>query len=104
MTPDMAAIGRRVAEMRQARGWSGDGLARRAGVDGSTVRAVERGTSPGLNVSTLAGLARAFGVPVGVLLGDEELPATWAVGRVRWDRIGREIEALQAHAQERKVA
>lgn len=95
MTADTAAIGRRVAEMRQARGWSAAGLARRAGIDGWTVRALENGTSSGLTLNTLAGLARAFGVPAGVLLGERELPRTWAVDRVRWDRIGQEIEAIR---------
>jgi XRE family transcriptional regulator, regulator of sulfur utilization len=95
VTPDIAAIGGRVRDMRERVGYSAAGLARRAGVDAWTVRALENGTASGMTLATLSGLARAFGVPVGVLLGERPLPLGWPVGDVFWGQVRRELEQIR---------
>ncbi len=99
MSVDVAAVGARVRTMRGRLRWSGQELARRAGVDKTTVYALERGTADGANLRTLTGLAAAFEVPVGVLLGEQDPPLHWPVDRVFWAQVRREVAAIRGELE-----
>jgi DNA-binding Xre family transcriptional regulator len=72
------------------------GLAEQAGIDKTTVEALEGGRAPGINLHTLSALAQALKVQIGVLLGEQPGPA---VDATYWRQIRREIEA-QIEAQQ----
>ena len=61
----------KLAQLRHDHGWTQDLLAGRAGLSTDLVKKLEQGAKRSARLSTLAALARALGVPVGVLLGDE---------------------------------
>ncbi len=61
-TPLLQAIGARVREAREKRGWSQEILAAEAGVDRSYMSGVERGVR-NLSVLKLDAIARAVGLP-----------------------------------------
>jgi transcriptional regulator with XRE-family HTH domain len=88
-------VGRRVAALRDARGWRQEDLAARAGVDKSTVSLLEAGKRPGATASVIFSLARALGVPA------EDL-VTGGPGRVHpvvpspLDRVSAAIRHLEA--------
>ncbi len=67
-------IGRRVVELRHRAGMSQISLARRAGLNKSTLRLIENGTAPGMNLHTVAALAQALQVTIGVLVGERPIP------------------------------
>jgi transcriptional regulator with XRE-family HTH domain len=60
-------LGRRVRELRHARGWTQTELAARVGVKQSAIGKIERGESD-IPVTTLTRLAEALGVSPGSLL------------------------------------
>ena len=76
-------IAKRILELRAERGLSRDAVLRMLWVAGfqttqTTLRALEGGTNDRIDVLLLLALAKAFGVPLDYLLGEEgqETPAT----------------------------
>jgi transcriptional regulator with XRE-family HTH domain len=65
--PFLRAIGKRVREARERRGFSQEELAAEAGVDRSYMSGLERGVR-NISVLKLAAVARALGVPARELL------------------------------------
>jgi transcriptional regulator with XRE-family HTH domain len=61
----------KLAQLRRDHGWTQELLAGRAGLSTELVKKLEQGAERSARLSTLAALARALDVPVGVLLGDE---------------------------------
>ncbi len=86
----VGTIGARVRVLRERAGMSQRGLARRAGVDKSTVEALEAGRAAGINLHTLTVLAQTLGQPIGVLLGEQPGPV---VDAAYWRQVRREIDA-----------
>lgn len=69
LDPDrvLCDVGRRIAELRAARGWTQEGLAERLGVGAKYVQGVERGTE-NLTLRTLARVAEELGTrPIALL-------------------------------------
>jgi transcriptional regulator with XRE-family HTH domain len=58
----------RIRELREANGWSQAELARRSGVDQSTISRLESQQSGGIDFRTLERLANALGVNAAVLI------------------------------------
>lgn len=85
-------VGRRVRALRERAGMSQRGLAARAGVDKTTVQALEMGRAPGMNIHTLAALARTLQVPIGVLVGELPVPSGEPVS---WAQVRREVEQIR---------
>lgn len=56
----LAGVGRRVAELRSARGWTQDQFSERIGIDPTHLRKIEGGRL-GLNVYSLVRLANGLG-------------------------------------------
>jgi transcriptional regulator with XRE-family HTH domain len=75
----MTDVGRRVTELRQARGWTQESLAERLRVDARTLQRVEAGRN--LTVLMLIQLANAFGVPIGQLFDAPAGHASRKAGR-----------------------
>ena len=71
---DKETIGRRVAELRDARGWSQEALAERLHVTRQTVSNWERGKTL-VDVQSLAAMADELGCPLSELLGEEQVRA-----------------------------
>jgi transcriptional regulator with XRE-family HTH domain len=71
-------IGRRIQELRMAKGWTAEELSVESGIPSSTLRKYEHGWI-GLSLETAEGLAKTLGVGVGELLEkpskDFEAPA-----------------------------
>lgn len=83
-----AAFGRRVAQYREAKGWSQGELGRQAGLSQAAVSHVEAGTrTPSIETARL--LATALGVSVGVLMGEAQATAVGEEARVveLWRRV-----------------
>lgn len=93
---DVAAVGARIRRLRLRLGLTPIQVADRAGVIPATVRALERGTTDGVNLHTLTGIARALEVPVGVLLGEQPPPLHWPMSTVFWRQAAREIDGVEA--------
>lgn len=64
MNIDVKAIGERVRELREARGWSQDELAAKAGIAQTTVSRIERGVTAKPTLAGLGALAASLGVVV----------------------------------------
>lgn len=64
------ALSGRIQDLRVARGWGIDALARRASLSRTTVHNLERGHTPNPRAATLKKLAEAFGISVSALLGE----------------------------------
>jgi|KBSSwiStaDraftv2_1062776.scaffolds.fasta_scaffold1996705_1 transcriptional regulator with XRE-family HTH domain len=77
MEPDH--VGKRIARLRKAQGWSQRELARRAQIASPTLSYVERGVRAGarLTVRTLQRLAVVFNVSVDALLNREDSGVWW---------------------------
>lgn len=60
--PPAAAIGELVRQLRGARGWTQERLARAAGITITCLSNLERGATKDPNIETIAGLATAFGL------------------------------------------
>ena len=71
---DKEAIGRRIAELRDVRGWSQEELAERLHVSRQTISNWERGKTL-VDVQSLAALAAEAGCPLSELLGEEQMRA-----------------------------
>ena len=71
---DKETIGRRVAELREARGWSQEALAERLHVTRQTVSNWERGKTL-VDVQSLAAMADELACPLSELLGEEQVRA-----------------------------
>ena len=71
---DKEIIGRRIAELRDARGWSQEELAERLHVTRQTVSNWERGKTL-VDVQSLAAMADEMGCPLSELLGEEQVRA-----------------------------
>src|SRR5262245_60390723 len=69
----LAAIGRRVGELRAARGWTQEQLAERLTVATRNLQAIERGQR-NVTVGTLVRVAAALGVEVPVLFSPPSTP------------------------------
>jgi transcriptional regulator with XRE-family HTH domain len=65
----------KLAQLRRDHGWTQELLAGRAGLSTDLVKKLEQGTKRSARLSTLAALAWALDVPVGVLLGKSHSPA-----------------------------
>lgn len=82
-----AAVARTMQALRTERGWSLDQLAARAGVSKGVLVSIEQGKS-NPNLTTLARLSDAFGVPVTKLVEVDEVPSVRISGmddrRVLW--------------------
>jgi transcriptional regulator with XRE-family HTH domain len=66
--PEPSVLGRNLARLRDARGWSQSALARRSGVSQSFISNLEGGRSTESLVGTVQALALALGVTVDDLL------------------------------------
>lgn len=67
-------LGERIFELRTERGWSGLRLSKEAGISPTTVVHLETGQIGRPRLTTLRRLARAFGVAVEELRGDDPTP------------------------------
>jgi transcriptional regulator with XRE-family HTH domain len=65
----------KLAQLRRDHGWTQELLAGRAGLSAALIKKLEQGVKRSARLSTLAALARALDVPVGVLLGERQIPA-----------------------------
>jgi len=81
----------RLAQLRRDHGWTQELLAGRAGLSAELVKKLEQGVKRSARLSSLAVLARALDVPVGVLLGDN-LAGEPAAGPARQAGEAREPE------------
>jgi transcriptional regulator with XRE-family HTH domain len=72
-TIDVAALGRRVRELRQGRGFSLEALAERSGVSVSMLSAVERGQKVP-SILVMGQIATALDTSIGRLVDDERAP------------------------------
>lgn len=92
-------LGTAIRDAREARGWSGFELARRAGVDRSRVSRIESGEARQPDPRTLTRLADALGVPSADLFalagyqGTRELPSFRPYLRTKYGELG--TDALQ---------
>lgn len=82
MSDDLSELlGRRVADLRHARGLSQERLAELVGVDVTYISRLERASGLNATLAKLVGIAEALGVPVHSLLldpadgGDTSIPA-----------------------------
>jgi transcriptional regulator with XRE-family HTH domain len=75
--PPGTAVGRRLRELREARGWSLSELARLAGVGKATLSGLENGTRDP-RLETLYAVAGALGVPMSALTLDRGAPPSTA--------------------------
>ena len=66
-----SSLGERVRELREARGWTKQGLAERAGLHSSVVTAVEAGVTVPSGQDIVQRLAAAFGLTPAELVGEE---------------------------------
>jgi transcriptional regulator with XRE-family HTH domain len=89
-------IHERIREARQQRGWTQAQLAERSGITIGYIKQLEGGHKPNPTQDTLHKLARAFGISVSELLGeDDELARpvppvpTWRAAGVSEDQIAR---------------
>ena len=64
--PILRQLGRRIRDLRAAKGWSQEYLAEEAGIDRSYMSGVERGVR-NVSVLNLARIAKALGVHVALL-------------------------------------
>jgi ParB/RepB/Spo0J family partition protein len=78
----MATLGERIKSLRDEAGWSGREVERRGALAAGTVSRLESGVRDNPEFSVLEGLARAFGITVGALVGDEARDAPAAAGGV----------------------
>jgi transcriptional regulator with XRE-family HTH domain len=69
--PDPKSLGRNVARLREAQGWSQSELARRSGVSQAFISSLEGGRRTKASTDTALALARALGVTVDELLREE---------------------------------
>ncbi len=76
-------IGERLKRLREIKGLSQNELAKRAGVHRPTISELEAGRQQDVTVETAKRLARALGVSLGLLVGEDESdpqPAGVALG------------------------
>lgn len=66
MNEDLAKFGRRIRQLRQARGWSQEELAFQVKLDRTYIGGVERGER-NISLQNICRLARAFGIEAGDL-------------------------------------
>lgn len=71
MLPDPRTLGRNVARLREARGWSQSELARRSDVSQAFISSLEGGRRGKASTDTAHALARALGVTVDDLLWED---------------------------------
>jgi transcriptional regulator with XRE-family HTH domain len=90
-----AEIGRRIAQLRQARGWDQQELGSRLNLDQPAISRIERGQR-GLSALELHLLAREFGVlPESIVARDEPEPALLRVGDASDEQVTRGLEVLE---------
>jgi transcriptional regulator with XRE-family HTH domain len=70
----------RIAQMREARGWSQSELGRRAGLGQGHINEIEAMDPPQISLATLEKLARAFAMPRHELLRLIDTPEAARVG------------------------
>jgi transcriptional regulator with XRE-family HTH domain len=95
--PLLRTVGQRVRELRRAQGLNRQQVADLAGVHMTTVRSLERQQPAGTSLHTLAGLSRALGVPIGVLVGEQPMPSG-GVPPIEWRRVRAEVDSLREAA------
>ncbi len=64
-------IGQRLTRYRELAGWTHDELATRAGVSRPTVTRIESGSLENPTINVLRGLAKALGIRVAQLIGED---------------------------------
>lgn len=64
----IAAVGRRIAELRRERGWTQEKAADHLGMEVQSLQRIERGTN--LTIRTMTTIADAYGVTVGSLFDE----------------------------------
>jgi transcriptional regulator with XRE-family HTH domain len=94
------AFGRKIWELRKARGWKQEDLARRLTAAGrpmhqTSVARLELGTHP-TGIADIAALAAIFEVPAAALLEDDSPEARWRELRVQLAEIREERDRLQS--------
>lgn len=62
----------KIIKLRETRGWNQSELARRAGLSGPSVWALEKGETGMPKFETLRAIAAALGVPIQAILSDEQ--------------------------------
>jgi len=70
----VVATGRRLALVRERRGWSMGQLSDRSGVSRAAISRIESGTTPSPGAETLRKLSEALGVPLSELTGERPAP------------------------------
>lgn len=80
----MNTIGRRIRQVRLQRGLTQEQVALQAGLGQNVVHIAERRTNAGMQVETLARIARVLRVPVGVLVGELPVPPRTRVVAAGW--------------------
>lgn len=68
------SLGKRVAQLRKARGWSAEALAYRAGVSSKTINRIESGGVTDPRRNTIQPIADALEVDLFALIGEPESP------------------------------
>jgi transcriptional regulator with XRE-family HTH domain len=71
--------GAKIREMRRARGWSQQELARRAGISQAQIANLESGLSANPMQRTLEGIAKAFDMTLAEFVKSGEAPQAMAV-------------------------
>ena len=71
----VAVLGQRVRSLRKRLGLNRQQVAAVAAIHATTVRYLETGRQGDTTLHTLVGLSRALQVPIGVLVGEQPMPA-----------------------------
>ena len=90
-------LGRRIAEMRKARGWSQDDLAEKSGVAISALKDIERGVAEG-HIDTRRAFAESFGCSLAELYGhvtQQDVP--------NWQELARVLQYFSNASHERRL-
>lgn len=85
---DYGKMGARIRQVRKARGWSQEALAKRCGISLNFMGNIERGSRK-MSMDTFATLCRELGADADALLWGATQPSD-AMARSMWERQGRQ--------------